>query len=169
MKRRQLMQSLVLTAAPCVIGMAQANNLFSRAIRIVLPYAPGGAADSLARAVAEGMVQDLGQPVVVDNKPGASGTTGSMAVSRADPDGHTLVMGTSASHSLNANVVHRWRQQARDAASSDALQPGGFIALPLAPQAPTPTACADVRIELRRGATTMTLSWSVSGAADLAA
>ena len=57
----------------------------------------------------------------------------------------------------------------RDAAPSDALLPGGFIALPLAPHAPTPTVCADVRIELRRGATTMMLSWQVSGAADLAA
>lgn len=75
----------------------------------------------------------------------------------------------SMAHGINANVVHRWRQQARDAAPSDALQPGGFIALPLAPHAPTPTACADVRIELRRGATTMTLSWPVSGAAVLAA
>lgn len=72
-------------------------------------------------------------------------------------------------HGINANVVHRWRQLARDAAPCAALKPAAFIALPLAPSPPTPTACADVRIELRRGATTMTLSWPVLGAADLAA
>lgn len=72
-------------------------------------------------------------------------------------------------HGINANLVHRWRQQARDAVPSSAPQPAGFIALSLTPQAPAPAAPADVRIELRRGPTTMTLSWPVSGTADLAA
>lgn len=102
MKRRRLLQSaLAMAAVPGSIGRAHAGDFPSRVIRIVVPYAPGGAADSLARAVGESMFQHLGQPVVIDNKPGASGTTGSLMVSRAAPDGYTLVMGTSASHSLN--------------------------------------------------------------------
>lgn len=90
-----------MAALPASITAARADEFPSRVIRIVVPYAPGGAADSLARAVGESMFQHMGQPVVIDNKPGASGTTGSLLVSRAAPDGYTLVMGTSASHSLN--------------------------------------------------------------------
>ncbi|MGD9943010.1 MAG: Bug family tripartite tricarboxylate transporter substrate binding protein [Burkholderiaceae bacterium] len=70
----------------------------SRPIRIVVPYGAGSTTDLTARMIAPRMAQLLGTPVVVENKAGATGVIGSEEVARAAPDGHTLVMGTVASH-----------------------------------------------------------------------
>ena len=66
-------------------------------VRIVVPWAPGGFTDRLGRMLAEKMTKSLGQPVLVDNRPGASGAIGSEAVARAVPDGHLLLLSTSDS------------------------------------------------------------------------
>ena len=73
------------------------------------------------------------------------------------------------SHGINANVVHRWRQLAREAGAPEVAKAGGFIALPLAGTPVAAVAPGDIRIELRRGATTMSITWPVSAAADFAA
>ena len=65
-------------------------------LRLVVPFAPGGGTDLVGRLVAEGMAQDLGQPVIVDNKPGAGTIIGTDFVAKSAPDGYTLVMGTCA-------------------------------------------------------------------------
>lgn len=107
MQRRTLLRSTVAAAIGTGAGLrgawAQAD-FPSRPVRIVVPYAPGGASDVLARAVAEHMTKMFAHPTVVENRAGASGTTASDQVSRAAPDGYTLVMGTSASHSVNTVV-----------------------------------------------------------------
>jgi transposase len=73
------------------------------------------------------------------------------------------------SHGINANVVHRWRQLARESQAPAPTKTGEFMALPLAvPPAASPVMAADIRVELRRGATTMTITWPASAAADFA-
>jgi tripartite-type tricarboxylate transporter receptor subunit TctC len=73
-------------------------------LKLIVPYAPGGTTDLVARIVASGLGDVLGQPVVILNKPGAGGAIGSAAASRESPDGYTLVMAVESSHSVNPSV-----------------------------------------------------------------
>jgi tripartite-type tricarboxylate transporter receptor subunit TctC len=72
----------------------------SRPIRLVVPFPAGGATDLLARAIAQGLGNALGQPLVVDNRAGAGGTLGSGEVAKAAADGHTLLIATSSTHAI---------------------------------------------------------------------
>lgn len=89
---------LVLIAVPCVATAAPAQQYPTRPIRLVVPWASGSPSDVLGRLVALRFSATLGQPVVVDNRAGASGTIGSTVVARAAPDGHTLLMAGTATH-----------------------------------------------------------------------
>lgn len=93
---RQILSTLVMLACAC----ANAQNYPSRPVRIVVPYPAGGTADAMARILQEPFSKILGQPVVVDNKGGAAGAIGTAEVARAEPDGHTLVLGTTGPHSV---------------------------------------------------------------------
>lgn len=86
--RRTLLGSVL--AAP-----ALAQDWPSRPVRVVLPYPPGGPTDLIGRVVAQRAQQELGQPLVIENKPGASGTIGAAEVSRAAPDGQVFLMNAS--------------------------------------------------------------------------
>ena len=80
-------------AAVCAIGAASAQDYPSRPVTIVVPLAPGGSTDTIGRIIAEGMRPHLGQPVIVENSPGAGGATGVIRVARSAPDGYTLQIG----------------------------------------------------------------------------
>ncbi|MES2195365.1 MAG: tripartite tricarboxylate transporter substrate binding protein [Pseudomonadota bacterium] len=79
---------------------AQAQDYPSRTIKIIVPTGAGGITDILARLVGKSLSEQLGQPVIIDNRPGAGGTIGTRAVAQADPDGYTLLM-VFPSHAAN--------------------------------------------------------------------
>ena len=92
---KQLMAGIALAAA-ALCGPAQAQNYPSKPITIVVPFAPGGATDIMARTLAERLNKRLGQPVIVENKPGAGTMIASEHVARAQPDGHTVLLAASS-------------------------------------------------------------------------
>ncbi len=94
----------VLAATPwCVRAQPRFPD---RAITLIVPFAPGGIADLMARTVAEGMARSLGQPVVVDNRPSAGSVVASQVVATARPDGHTLLL-MSNGHAVSAGLIRR--------------------------------------------------------------
>src|SRR5205823_3788897 len=96
--------SLLVGAVILMSGEAQAQEWPRKAVRIIVPFAPGGVADNSARVVAEPLAARLGQPVVVENKPGASGNIGTQAVAEAAPDGYTLLLGFDGTMVINPHV-----------------------------------------------------------------
>jgi tripartite-type tricarboxylate transporter receptor subunit TctC len=80
---------------------AFAQSYPQRPITLIVPWAPGGSTDILARIVAGHLHQSLGQPVIIENRTGASGNIGTLAVARAAPDGHTLLFNTMSVHTMN--------------------------------------------------------------------
>jgi len=99
--------AVALLAAPCApagTGQSEAAARYpDRALTVIVTFPPGGGTDLLARKLGAGLQQALGQPVVVENRPGASGNIGARAVARAEPDGYTLLM-VNSSFAINPGV-----------------------------------------------------------------
>lgn len=93
-RRRMLAQMLALGAAPMIMSTARAQALPNKPITLIVPFAPGGNLDVVARAVAPALEQQIGRNVIVDNRPGAGGVIGASAVARAEADGSTLLVTT---------------------------------------------------------------------------
>ena len=113
---------VVLAAAALCSGAAFAQAYPSKPIRAVVPFAAGSATDQIGRAFAEKMSQVLGQPVVVDNKPGASGMLGADVVAKAPADGYTILVGTN---STNAALKFLMKKLPYD--QDTAFAPVGYI------------------------------------------
>jgi tripartite-type tricarboxylate transporter receptor subunit TctC len=105
-RRRAVCARLLAAAAVSLvaIGASAQERYPDRPVRMVVPFAPGGETDLFCRAIALRLGEVLGQPIVVDNRAGATGIVGSEFVARSRPDGYTLIFGTAATHALNMSV-----------------------------------------------------------------
>ena len=102
--RRHWLQAALLGASLTLVGAAIAQSYPSKPIRLVVPFTPGGVTDTSGRLIAEQLSKRLGQQVVVDNKPGASGNIGTQQVAAAEGDGYTLLLGFDGTLVINPHV-----------------------------------------------------------------
>ena len=94
-------------AAALAAGATRADDYPSRPIRLIVPYAPGGGADSVARIVAKRVSETIGQTIVIENRGGGGSIIGTELVNKSDPDGYTLLLGQSGPISINPAVYKR--------------------------------------------------------------
>ncbi len=111
LSRRSLLALPVLAALPMSNVLAQAETFPTKAIRIIVPFAPGGSGDITARLVGKYIEDKTGQPFVIENKPGANGIVGALSVKSAPPDGYTLMLATT---STNAANIHMYKNPGYD-------------------------------------------------------
>ena len=101
---KRIARSLVALAFALLAGVSHAQSWPSKPVRWVVPFAPGGTTDILARTIAEKLTTALGKPVIVENNPGAGGGVGAMQTAKAAPDGYTIMGGTISTHAINASL-----------------------------------------------------------------
>ncbi len=103
--RRLALASITLTAISFIAFQASAQSSWpTKPVRIVVPFAPGGTTDILARAVAPELSKAFGQQFIVDNRAGAGGNVGADLVAKSPADGYTLLMGTVGTHGINKSI-----------------------------------------------------------------
>jgi tripartite-type tricarboxylate transporter receptor subunit TctC len=138
--RRQFLQLAAGAAAlPTASGLARAQGYPGRPVRIIVSYPAGNASDIIVRVLAQTLSERLGQPFVVDNRPGASGTLGTGVVAKAAPDGYTLLMEVVTANVMNSTVYPDLKYDfARDIAPVARLAEGAYVML-LNPAVPAET------------------------------
>jgi tripartite-type tricarboxylate transporter receptor subunit TctC len=115
--KRKLALSLSLGAAVSSLGAAsgaQAQAYPDRPIRLVVPFAPGGSSEIIARAYAQKMGDSMGQQMIVDNRPGGAGNIAMEAVAKAEPDGYTLILGHVGTLAMNPAMFRKLPYDAKD-------------------------------------------------------
>ncbi|EJE49159.1 hypothetical protein PMI14_06357 [Acidovorax sp. CF316] len=138
-------RALLCTAAAGMLGLAagpaaaQEAAFPAKPIRFVVPYAPGGTTDLVARTVGAHMAQTLGQPVIIDNRAGAGGNIGMDAVAKAAPDGYTVGMGAISTNALNPHIYKKMPFDPRKDFTAVGLLGNSTIVLEAGPALPVKT------------------------------
>jgi len=104
LRRKALLTAILCTAAPL---HAQTDSYPARPLRFIVPLAPGGGADMVARLVADRLSRNLNQQVLVDNRAGGGTVIGADLAAKSAPDGYTLLLGTATTHAINASLVKK--------------------------------------------------------------
>jgi tripartite-type tricarboxylate transporter receptor subunit TctC len=104
---KKILLAIGMPMALLASGGLQAQEYPNQVIRLVVPWPPGGATDAIARFVGQSLSERLGQPVVIENKPGAGGNIGTEQVARSKADGYTLLMATSSTNAANPHLYSR--------------------------------------------------------------
>jgi tripartite-type tricarboxylate transporter receptor subunit TctC len=100
-------RALLVAVMAGAVSNAAAQGFPTKPIRLIVPYPPGGTTDIVARPIAKGLQEALGQPVVIENKPGAGGNIGMDYVAKADPDGHTLAVSSVSTLAIGASLYKK--------------------------------------------------------------
>lgn len=155
-----------LLAAPAIVS---AQGFPTGAIRLVVPYPPGGITDVLARGVAGPMSAFLGNSVVVENRPGANGSIGANAVARATPDGTTLLVGVTDTHAVNPAAMRNLPYDANRDFAPVALITRVPLAVAVGPtQAQVPDLAAFIAAAKARPGALTHSSWGVGSVSQIA-
>ena len=102
------MNRLLMAALAALIPLAaQAQSWPTKPIRLLVPFAPGGSSSIVARAVAVEMEKGLGQPIIIDNRPGGGGNVAMQEAARAEPDGYTLIIGPIGTLAVNPFIFEK--------------------------------------------------------------
>jgi tripartite-type tricarboxylate transporter receptor subunit TctC len=117
-------------------GAQSADSFPSRSIRLIVPFPPGGLSDGLARIIGQALTQQWGQPVVVDNRPGAGTTLAADIVAKSPPDGHTLLFQDITTHGINAGLYSKLPYDARSDFSAIAFASASPLVLTVHPSLP---------------------------------
>ncbi len=139
MKRRSLISSSLAAAAALTPLASFAQAYPNKPVRMLVPFPAGGATDVLARALSIKLAEKLGQSVVVENRPGAGGTIGSQAVAQAAPDGYTILLATSSTHSIGPVINQKipYDAQADFTALGQVASSPNIVLVPLSSPAKT--------------------------------
>ena len=105
---KSIAQIVLLAACLPLAGTAHADDYPSRAVRMVVPFAPGGASDIVGRIIQPKMSQEFGQQIVIDNRAGASGNIGVEVAARANPDGYTFLLGNVGTMAINPSIFPKF-------------------------------------------------------------
>ena len=106
--RKQMVQAFIAAALLAVAAVAGAQQGYpNRPIKLIVPWPPGGGVDTAARILSQPLAERLGQPIVVDNKPGVAGNLGTAAGAKEAPDGYTLIMGSLSPNSVNPHLYSK--------------------------------------------------------------
>lgn len=109
----KILQALIAAATLGVAGATMAQDYPNKPVTVVVPFVPGGSSDTTMRAASHKLAEQLGQSVVLDNKPGANGTIGAGQVARAAPDGYTLLVGSVGTYAISPTLLKGTTYDAR--------------------------------------------------------